>query len=243
MKALSVAVLTLAATLVSAGPLFAGGSAEQPKRGAGLKIALVVKNKDDAHQGIQQGGLAAAKDLGNVDVIFQGPATPTAAAQAEIINELVSQKVNAIVVSPSEVGEAIDPLLRALKKAVDAGIKVVSLDQTIAAGGPLLDIQSPTEETVGRNLVKMMAEQVGESDHRDEHSNKRRCCAVPGAESLFPCVEYFTILAVGDRTNVLSPQTEAVWTAWRTSSPRIFFPGEEALRYRADWAFHPELAR
>ena len=72
MKALSVVVLTLAAALVSAAPVFAGGTAEQPKRGAGLKIALVVKNKDDAYQGIQQGSLAAAKDLGNVDVIFQG---------------------------------------------------------------------------------------------------------------------------------------------------------------------------
>jgi rhamnose transport system substrate-binding protein len=164
MKARSLVVLTLAAAFVSAGPLFAGGSAEQPQAGGkSLTIALVVKSQDDAYQALQQGGLAAAKDLGNVDVSYQGPATPSAADQAKIIDDLVKQKVSAIVIAPSETGDAVAPLEDSLTKAVKAGIKVVTIDQSLAAGGPLLEVRSPSNEVVGRMLVKATASQIGDA--------------------------------------------------------------------------------
>jgi rhamnose transport system substrate-binding protein len=161
MQVRSLVVLTLAAALVSAGPLFAGGSAEQPKGGPAIKVALVVRSQDDAP--LQRGALTAAKDLGNVEVIYREPQTPTAADQASIIDELVKEKVNAIIVAPAETGAAVDSLLVSVKKAVDARITVISLDQPLAAGGPLLEVSSASEEAVGRSLAKVMAGQIGDS--------------------------------------------------------------------------------
>ena len=63
------------------------------------KIALVVKSLgngffDAAHEG----GKAAAKELGDVELIYTGPTAPTAEAQIEVINSLISQKVDALVI-------------------------------------------------------------------------------------------------------------------------------------------------
>ncbi len=50
-------VLSLAAVLVSSGPLFAGGSAEQPQQGAkALMIALIPGSQDDSWQALHREG-------------------------------------------------------------------------------------------------------------------------------------------------------------------------------------------
>ena len=63
------------------------------------KIALVVKSLgngffDAAHQG----ALDAAKELKDVEIVYTGPAKPTAEGQIEIINSLIAQNVKAIVI-------------------------------------------------------------------------------------------------------------------------------------------------
>jgi hypothetical protein len=42
-------------------------------------------------EAVRDGGLEAAKELGGVDVIYQGPSTPTAEGQIEIITNLIAQ--------------------------------------------------------------------------------------------------------------------------------------------------------
>ncbi len=86
---------------------------------------------------------------------------------------MVAQKVNAIVIAPSETGENTGPLVVALKKAVDAGIKVVFVDQTVTTGGQLLEVASPSDEVVGRMLVKMMASQVGDAGRSGSSARPR----------------------------------------------------------------------
>ncbi len=61
-----------------------------------VKIALVVKSLgngffDAANKGAQE----AAKELGDVEVIYTGPTKATAEAQIEVVNALIAQKVNA----------------------------------------------------------------------------------------------------------------------------------------------------
>ena len=73
-------------------------TAALPANAADTRIAMVVKALgngffDAAHEG----GDEAAKELGNVELIYTGPTTPTAEAQIEVINSLISQKVDAIV--------------------------------------------------------------------------------------------------------------------------------------------------
>ena len=68
-----------------------------------VKIALVVKALgigffEAANKGAQE----AAKELGNVEVIYTGPTATTAEAQIEVINALIAQNVNAIAVSAND---------------------------------------------------------------------------------------------------------------------------------------------
>jgi phosphatidylserine/phosphatidylglycerophosphate/cardiolipin synthase-like enzyme len=73
----------------------------------------------------------AAKQIGNVEVIYTGPTTPSAEGQIEIINSLISQKVDAIVISAND-PNALVPIT---KKAMARGIKVISFDSGVAQEG------------------------------------------------------------------------------------------------------------
>jgi len=103
--------------------------------------------------------LEAAKELGGVDVIYQGPSTPTAEGQIDIINSLIAQKVNAIAISANDV----DALVPITKKAMAAGIKVISFDSGIAPDGRILHLAPSGDEFIGRSQVKMLADLIGDS--------------------------------------------------------------------------------
>ena len=96
------------------------------------KIALLVKNLgngffDAANRGAQE----AAKQLGDVEVIYTGPTQATPEGQIDIINSLVAQGVDAIAVSANDA----DALVPALKKAMDRKITVISFDSGVAKQG------------------------------------------------------------------------------------------------------------
>jgi rhamnose transport system substrate-binding protein len=158
MKLHRLIALSLVAVLVSAGLAFAGGAGEQPK--GNLKVALVVKNLGNSFfEAVRDGGLEAAKELGGVEVIYQGPSTPTAEGQIDIINSLIAQKVNAIAISANDV----DALVPITKKAMAAGIKVISFDSGIAPEGRMLHLAPSGDEFIGRSQVKMIADLIGDS--------------------------------------------------------------------------------
>ncbi|HET6486337.1 MAG TPA: rhamnose ABC transporter substrate-binding protein [Spirochaetia bacterium] len=158
MKLHRLVVISLVALLLGAGLVFAGGTSEQPK--GNLKVALVVKNLGNSFfEAVRDGGLEAAKELGGVDVIYQGPSTPTAEGQIDIINSLIAQKVNAIAISANDV----DALVPITKKAMAAGIKVISFDSGIAPDGRILHLAPSGDEFIGRSQVKMLADLIGDS--------------------------------------------------------------------------------
>jgi rhamnose transport system substrate-binding protein len=153
-----IVVLALIAAVLSAGIAFASGTTEAPK--GNLKVALVVKNLGNSFfEAVRDGGLEAAKELGGVDVIYQGPSTPTAEGQIDIINSLIAQKVDAIAISANDV----DALVPITKKAMAAGIKVISFDSGIAADGRILHLAPSGDEFIGRSQVKMIADLIGDS--------------------------------------------------------------------------------
>jgi rhamnose transport system substrate-binding protein len=123
-----------------------------------MKIAMIVKSMgngffDAAHQGADE----AAKQLGDVDVIYTGPAKPTAEGQIELINSLVAQKVSAIVISANDP----DALVPATKKAMARGIKVLSFDSAINKDGRLFHLAPSSNALIGEKLVKMTQEAIG----------------------------------------------------------------------------------
>jgi rhamnose transport system substrate-binding protein len=126
---------------------------------ADKKIALVVKALgigffEAANKGAQE----AAKELGDVEVIYTGPTTTTAEAQIEVINSLIAQKVDAIAVSANDT----DALVPALKKAMDRGIKVISWDSGVAPEGRLMHLNPSSNALIGNMCVKMAADNLPE---------------------------------------------------------------------------------
>jgi rhamnose transport system substrate-binding protein len=123
-----------------------------------VKIAMVVKSLgngffDAAHEG----GNEAAKELGDVELIYTGPTTATAEGQIEILNSLISQKVDALVISANDK----DALVPIAKKAAQRGIKVISFDSGIAQEGRLLQLNPSNNALIGTKLVQMAADAAG----------------------------------------------------------------------------------
>jgi rhamnose transport system substrate-binding protein len=145
-------LLALAAVGMLAG---VAGCEKKPEK---TRIAMVVKNLgngffDAAHQGADE----AAKQLGNVEVIYTGPTTPSAEGQIEIINSLISQKVDAIVISAND-PNALVPIA---KKAMQRGIKVVSFDSGLAPEGRQMQLNPSNAELIGEKQIQMAANSMG----------------------------------------------------------------------------------
>jgi len=123
-----------------------------------VRIAMVVKSLgngffDAAHEGANE----AAKQLGDVEIIYTGPTTPTAEGQIEIINSLISQKVDAIVISAND-ANALVPIT---KKAMQRGIKVLSFDSGIARAGRLMQLNPSNAELIGVKQIQMASDAIG----------------------------------------------------------------------------------
>jgi rhamnose transport system substrate-binding protein len=124
-----------------------------------VKIALVVKALgigffEAANKGAQE----AAKELGDVEVIYTGPTDTTAEGQIEVINALIAQKVNAIAVSANDK----DALVPALKKAMERGITVISWDSGVAPEGRAMHLNPSSNALIGNMCVKMAADNLPE---------------------------------------------------------------------------------
>jgi len=151
---LSLKKLLLAALAVG----LIGGLAGCQKKPEKMKIAMVVKSLgngffDAAHEGAKE----AAAQLGNVEIIYTGPTTPSAEGQIEIINSLISQKVNAIVISAND-PNALVPITQ---KAMQRGIKVLSFDSGLAQPGRLMQLNPSNAELIGLKQVQMASDAIG----------------------------------------------------------------------------------
>jgi rhamnose transport system substrate-binding protein len=147
MKNVLKAALAVALTAVLAAPAMAAD-----------KIALVVKSLGNGFfDATHQGALEAAKELGNVEIIYTGPAKATAEGQIEIINTLIAQGVKAIVISANDP----DALVPVMKKAMARGIKVISFDSAVRQDGRMMHLAPSSDALIGEKLVKMAQSAAG----------------------------------------------------------------------------------
>lgn len=103
-----------------------------------------------------EGFKTAIEELGG-EAILKAPDQPTAEAQIQMIEELISQKVDAIAI----VGNDPDALQPALKKAMDAGIKVLSLDSAVNAQSRMVHVNQADPERIGRVQIQAVSEMIG----------------------------------------------------------------------------------
>ncbi|MBO6891629.1 MAG: rhamnose ABC transporter substrate-binding protein [Roseibium sp.] len=141
----------LAATAVAA-VCIAGPAQAETKR-----IALVVKALGIGFfEAAAKGAEEAAKELGDVEIIYTGPTDTTAEGQIEVINALIAQKVDAIAVSANDQ----DALVPALKKAMQRGITVVSWDSGVAPEGRQLHLNPSSNALIGNMIIKLAADHL-----------------------------------------------------------------------------------
>ena len=121
------------------------------------KYAIVFKNTGNPYGEKEMEGFKnAVEELGH-EVILKAPDQPTAEAQIQIIEELIAQKVDAIGIAAND-NDALQP---ALKKAMDRGIKVLSLDSAVNAKSRMVHVNQADPERIGRTLIQGVSEMIG----------------------------------------------------------------------------------
>ena len=118
----------VAATVITAALVTAcGGSSSTPASGAKqrLRFAVIPKSLDiPVFNYAKIGAEREAKELGDVDILWNAPDTADQLKQKEILESAITQKVDGIAISCTNG----DFLTDTINKAVDAGIPVVTWD-------------------------------------------------------------------------------------------------------------------
>src|SRR5262245_41009190 len=122
-----VLVVVVAAMLAVAG---CGGSKEQagsnaPAQGQRLRFAVIPKALDiPVFNYAKIGAERQAKEYGNVDILWNAPASADQLKQKEILESAITQRVDGIAISSLNG----DFLTDTINKAIDSGIPVVTWD-------------------------------------------------------------------------------------------------------------------
>ena len=104
-----------------------GGSSNPPAAGGEhrLRFAVIPKSLDiPVFNYAKIGAERKAKEIGNVDILWNAPATADQLKQKEILESAITQRVDGIAISCTNG----DFLTETINKAVDAGIPVVTWD-------------------------------------------------------------------------------------------------------------------
>ncbi|QOV92463.1 substrate-binding domain-containing protein [Humisphaera borealis] len=123
--------------------------------GKKLTIAMMPKTKGNAYFiACQKGAEEAAKELG-IDLIWDGPASNNAdpAAQNTLVETWITRKVDVIAVAV----ENQTGLSTALRKAQEAGIKVVTWDADADANARSFFCNQATPDGIGDTLMDLAA--------------------------------------------------------------------------------------
>ena len=121
------------------------------------KYAFVFKNTGNPYgEKMQEGFQNAIKEKGG-EVILRSPDQPTAEGQIQIIEQLINQKVDSITIA----GNDQDALQPVLEKAMNAGIKVSSVDSAVNAKSRMVHVNQANPERIGGALIEGVSEMIG----------------------------------------------------------------------------------
>jgi rhamnose transport system substrate-binding protein len=131
-------------------------TAAATKSASDITVAFLPKQLNNPYFAISDaGGQKAVEGLG-AQFKRVGPSDTSPTAQVSYINTLVTQKVGAIAISAND-ANAVAP---ALKKAISAGIKVVTYDSDAAPAARQMFINQASAEDLGRTEVQLLAKQI-----------------------------------------------------------------------------------
>jgi rhamnose transport system substrate-binding protein len=124
-----------------------------------LTVGIIPKLGDDPYMTtVRDGAEKAAKEIGDGDkVVYTSPSEATGAAQIPFVQQLISQKVDVIAISGSDLEGAKAELLKARK----AGIKVLSFDSDVAPDARSLFINQAKTAELGTAMLNSMSDMLG----------------------------------------------------------------------------------
>jgi ABC-type sugar transport system substrate-binding protein len=129
-----------------------------PQRGKPITVVMIPKIKGiDYFNACERGAREAAKELGNVKLVYEGPTEATVERQVELIEAWIPRKPDVIAVACND-PNAIAP---ALKKAMERGIHVLTWDADARRDAREFFINQATYDAIAQALVDEMAKQVG----------------------------------------------------------------------------------
>lgn len=155
MKKITIMALTILLAVSSFA--FANGSQEKAAGGdSDYRIAVVPKLTSISwFQRMEVGVKEFAKETG-VDAFYTGPSEGDGALQAQVIEDLISQGVDAICVVPFST-ESLEPVL---KKAREAGIVVITHEASTMSNIDY-DVEAFSNADYGRHFMDKIGELIG----------------------------------------------------------------------------------
>ncbi len=128
--------------------------------GKKITICLLPKKKGIPYfETCAKGAQAAADELGNVELIYDGPTDGSAEKQASMIETWTLQGVDVIAVSPNDP----DIVAPAMKKAREKGVHVITWDSDGADGTREFFVNQATAKDIGYALVDTLAKDIASS--------------------------------------------------------------------------------
>jgi len=128
--------------------------------GETITVGLLPKKKGiNFFTACAEGAQQAAEELGNVELVYDGPTDGDPAKAAELVSQWALQGFDVIAVSADDA----QMLGAAMKKAQDRGVRVISWDADVPADSRSFFVNQATPEQIGFKLVDVLAKEVGES--------------------------------------------------------------------------------
>ena len=124
---------------------------------AGQTFAIITKSAGNPYNEREASGFEEVIKEAGYECIVKHPAEITAEAQIQLINELTAQGVNGIAIA----GNDFDALETACKAAMDAGIKVISLDSAINPNSRITHINQAGVTQVAQALCDATLDLTG----------------------------------------------------------------------------------
>src|SRR5208282_1047826 len=119
-------IVALAAVAFGAIAAASGAQAADKK----FTIALIPGLTTDAFYITMHRGAQAAADVLGDTLVFQGASNWNTVLQVPVVDAVIARHPDAILIAPTDKVQLVQPL----KKAIDAGIKVITVDTFIGNG-------------------------------------------------------------------------------------------------------------
>ena len=132
-----------------------GGGGEKP-----LRLAVIPKGTShEFWKSVHFGAQKAAKELGNVEVIWRGPVVESdTGSQIEVVKNMITMQVDGIVLAPNQKGGLVD----SVEEAIASKIPVVIFDSGLEEGPKIVSYVATDNFKGGQLAAEQMAKAIGE---------------------------------------------------------------------------------